>query len=105
MSGQLNFVKPTAEMEAAACAFAQCFYCEGETTINASLMILDDEVGPGDFLIIHAGFAIRKLDRKEAQDAAEKYKLISHLSQMIGALPPAAAVPATQAMIAEMSKS
>lgn len=43
-------------------------------------------------------------DRKEAQDAAEKYKLIHHLSQMIGALPPAAAVPATQAMIAEMSK-
>jgi hypothetical protein len=43
-------------------------------------------------------------DRKEAQDAAGKYKLISHLSQMIGALPPAVAVPATQAMIAEMNK-
>lgn len=43
-------------------------------------------------------------DRKEAQDAAEKYKLIHHLSLMLGALPPAAAVPTTQAMIAEMNK-
>jgi hydrogenase expression/formation protein HypC len=32
----------------------------------ASLMILDDEVQLGDFVIVHAGFAIAKLDEEEA---------------------------------------
>jgi len=32
----------------------------------ASLMILDEEVRLGDFVIVHAGFAIAKLDEEEA---------------------------------------
>jgi len=47
---------------------ATCRVGEGETTITASLMVLDDDVQPGDFLIIHAGFAIRKLDPAEARE-------------------------------------
>jgi len=35
---------------------------------SASLMLLGDEVKVGDFLIIHAGFAISKLDGEEAQE-------------------------------------
>jgi hydrogenase expression/formation protein HypC len=35
---------------------------------SASLMMLGDEVKVGDFLIIHAGFAISKLDEDEAQE-------------------------------------
>lgn len=35
---------------------------------SASLMILGDEVRVGDFLIIHAGFAISKLDEEEARE-------------------------------------
>ena len=50
---------------------ATCRVGEGDTTINASLMILDEEISLGDFLIIHAGFAIRKLDRKEAQETLQ----------------------------------
>jgi hydrogenase expression/formation protein HypC len=34
----------------------------------ASLMILDDEVGIGDFVIVHAGFAISRLDETEARE-------------------------------------
>jgi len=49
-------------------AVATCRVGEGETTITASLMVLDDEVKPGDFIIIHAGFAIRKLDPVEARE-------------------------------------
>ena len=45
---------------------ATCRVGEGDTTVNASLIILDEEVTLGDFLIIHAGFAIRKLNREEA---------------------------------------
>ena len=47
---------------------ATCRVGEGETTVTASLMVLDEDIKPGDFLIIHAGFAIRKLDPLEAQE-------------------------------------
>ncbi|MGE4263248.1 MAG: HypC/HybG/HupF family hydrogenase formation chaperone [Desulfovibrio sp.] len=45
---------------------ATCRVGEGDTTVTASLMILDEEIKLGDYLIIHAGFAIRKLDQTEA---------------------------------------
>lgn len=35
---------------------------------EASLMILDQEVKVGDFVIVHAGFAISKLDEEEARE-------------------------------------
>jgi hydrogenase expression/formation protein HypC len=38
---------------------------------SASLMILGDEVKVGDFLIIHAGFAISKLDEAEAKETLQ----------------------------------
>jgi hydrogenase expression/formation protein HypC len=47
---------------------AQCRVGEGETFVTASLMLLDQEATLGDYVIIHAGFAIRKLDLKEAQE-------------------------------------
>lgn len=47
---------------------ATCRVGEGDTTVNASLMILDEEVALGDYLIIHAGFAIRKLHPEEARE-------------------------------------
>jgi hydrogenase expression/formation protein HypC len=50
---------------------ATCRVGEGQTTVTASLMVLDDEVKLGDYIIIHAGFAIRKLDPKEAQETLQ----------------------------------
>jgi len=47
---------------------ATCRVGEGETLVHASLMILDEEVTLGDYLIIHAGFAIRKLHPEEARE-------------------------------------
>jgi hydrogenase expression/formation protein HypC len=35
---------------------------------EASLMLLADEVAVGDFLIIHAGFAISRLDEADARE-------------------------------------
>ncbi len=35
---------------------------------EASLLILDDPVEVGDFVIVHAGFAISRLDREEARE-------------------------------------
>lgn len=35
---------------------------------EASLMLLDQEVKVGDFVIVHAGFAISRLDEEEARE-------------------------------------
>jgi hydrogenase expression/formation protein HypC len=35
---------------------------------EASLMLLSDEVAVGDFVIVHAGFAISKLDEEDARE-------------------------------------
>jgi len=35
---------------------------------DASLMILGDPVEVGDFVIVHAGFAISRLDEEEARE-------------------------------------
>jgi len=39
---------------------------------TASLLLLDD-VNPGDYIMLHAGFAIQKVD---AEDAAETLQLL-----------------------------
>ena len=38
---------------------------------NASLMILDEEVGLGDYVVVHAGFAISKLDEADALETLQ----------------------------------
>ena len=38
---------------------------------EASLMILGDEVNVGDYVIVHAGFAISLLDKEEALETLE----------------------------------
>ncbi len=60
---------------------ANCKVGEGETTVQASIMLLDEEVAPGDYIIIHAGFALRKLDPKEAQ---ETLKILRDMVDLMG---------------------
>lgn len=57
-----------AKIESITNGVAQCRVGEGDTFVSASLMLLDQEAQLGDYVIIHAGFAIRKLDLKEAQE-------------------------------------
>ncbi len=46
----------------------------GDGTIQASLLLLDEEVKVGDYLLIHAGFAIRRLDENDAMQTLELMK-------------------------------
>ncbi|WP_207264684.1 HypC/HybG/HupF family hydrogenase formation chaperone [Desulfovibrio sp. Huiquan2017] len=48
---------------------AVCRVDQGQTTVKASLMLLPALPEIGEFLIIHAGFALRILDREEAEES------------------------------------
>ncbi len=50
----------------------------GDALRAASLMLLGDEARVGDFIIIHAGFALHKMDPAEAQ---ESLRLLRELAQ------------------------
>lgn len=57
---------------------------EGDTTIQASLMLLDEAVVAGDWIIVHAGFALRKLDPVEAQETLKILRDIISLAEEAG---------------------
>jgi len=47
-------------------------YCKvGEGTIQASLLLMDEEVKVGDYVLIHAGFAIRRLEEEDAKETLD----------------------------------
>jgi hydrogenase expression/formation protein HypC len=50
---------------------ANCRVGEGETFIKASLMLIEPKPEVDDYIILHAGFALRKLDPKEAQESLD----------------------------------
>jgi hydrogenase expression/formation protein HypC len=46
---------------------------------DASLMLIDEEIKVGDYVIIHAGFAISRLDEDEARETlALMREIIAH---------------------------
>lgn len=49
---------------------------------EASLMILDDEVRVGDFVIVHAGFAISRLDEAEARETLAMMREVFSIEDM-----------------------
>lgn len=50
---------------------ATCRVGDSETFVKASLLLLDGQVGPGDYLVVHAGFALRAMDVKEAEESLQ----------------------------------
>lgn len=59
---------------------AKCRVGEGETFIKASLALLAEEVAVGDYLIVHAGFALRRLDAHEAE---ETLRILRDMAQLM----------------------
>ena len=55
---------------------ARCQVGEGETYVTASVALLPEPPEPGEFIIVHAGFALRKL---EPADAEETLKLLREI--------------------------
>ena len=50
------------------------------TVREVGLQLLDD-VQPGDYVLVHAGFAIQKLDEEEAQETLRLWEEIARASQ------------------------
>lgn len=59
---------------------AKCRVGEGETFIKASLALLAEDVTVGDYLIVHAGFALRRLDAHEAE---ETLRILRDMAQLM----------------------
>ena len=43
---------------------------------EASLMLIEDEIGQGDYVVVHAGFVISKLDEVEALETLQMMRQI-----------------------------
>ena len=53
----------------------QMAYCRvGDGLVSASLLLMDEEVKEGDYILIHAGFALRRLDEEDALKTLELFK-------------------------------
>lgn len=54
----------------------------GGTTYNASLQMLDD-VEIGDYILMHTGFAIQKLDPEEARESLKVFAEFDELNKQL----------------------
>ena len=59
---------------------ARCRVGEGDTFVTASVALLEEPPKPGEYIIVHAGFALRKLD---AADAEETLRLLREMIALV----------------------
>ncbi len=56
----------------------------GTTTYNASLQLLDNEdIAIGDYVLIHTGFAIQKMDAEEAHLSLKTFEDFTALNEQM----------------------
>ena len=67
---------PMKVSEVSADGMARCQVGEGQTYVTASVALLAEPPEPGEYVIVHAGFALRKL---EPADAEETLKLLREI--------------------------
>jgi hydrogenase expression/formation protein HypC len=54
----------------------------GGTQYEASLQMLDD-VEVGDYILMHTGFAIQKLDKEEAEESLKTFQEFEEMNKML----------------------
>lgn len=54
---------------------------EGEVVLNVSVILLPEPPAVGDYVIVHAGFAISRLD---PADAEETLKILREMAEHVG---------------------
>ena len=51
----------------------------GESFMEISTLLLPEAPRPGDYVIVHAGFALRSLDAEEAEESLKIFRQIAEL--------------------------
>ena len=54
---------------------------------QASLMLLPEEVAPGDFVLVHAGFAMQTVDRETAEESLKFFTRLVQAAEAAGEHP------------------
>ncbi len=49
---------------------------ESETYLTTSIMLLPEEAAVGDYIIVHAGFALHKIREEDAKETLRLYREI-----------------------------
>jgi hydrogenase expression/formation protein HypC len=58
-------------IEASVDGIARCQVGKSETYVTISTALLEEPPAPGEYVIVHAGFALRKLDSTDAEKTLE----------------------------------
>jgi hydrogenase expression/formation protein HypC len=53
------------------------------TQREISLMVLDGDAAPGDYVLIHVGYAIEKIDEEEAQRTLAMFEELAMLDEQL----------------------
>ncbi len=51
---------------------------------EANLMLLPEEVAPGDFVLVHAGFAMQRVDRESAEESLQFFRRLVAAAEASG---------------------
>ena len=54
---------------------------------EANLMLMPEEVVPGDFVLVHAGFAMQTVDRETAEESLNFFRRLVAASEASGETP------------------
>jgi hydrogenase expression/formation protein HypC len=73
---------------------ATCRLGDSQSTIRASTMLLTEDPAIGDYLIIHAGFALRVMDFAEARESLRMLREDACAAPVPPAAPETACAPA-----------
>lgn len=62
-------------------SMAKCRVGKSDTYVDVSTMLLESPAEIGDYLIVHAGFGIRKLDFEEAQETLRLLRQMANITE------------------------
>lgn len=56
---------------------ARCRAGESSTYVNASTDLVEEHLAIGDYVIVHAGFALRKMEKEDAEETLSLLRKMS----------------------------
>lgn len=66
-------------------ALVKCRIGESDTFVTASTALLEEKPKLGEYLIVHAGFALRKIEPEDAEDTIRLLRKMAEAAETAGA--------------------